>query len=91
MSSNSEDFTSTRETFWIVDYDLPANSSRRRQFYRAVARYLKEHNVTPETKWSTQSVVITPDKEFAELVFDLASHVGQAHIYKGELISESGA
>jgi hypothetical protein len=36
--------------------------------------------------WSTQSVVITTDQEFAEFVFELASHVGQAHIYSAKKV-----
>jgi hypothetical protein len=77
--------TVTRETFWIVDYDLPANSNRR-QFYRELRRYREEHKLMDGSGWSTQSVVITTDQEFAEFVFDRASHVGQAHIYSAKKI-----
>lgn len=70
---------------FIVDYDLPQGSSRRR-FYRAVQKWLREHNVTAETGWSTQSVVITDEQEFAEFVYAQASHVGHAHIYRAERI-----
>lgn len=75
----------TRETFWIVDYDLPANSSRR-QFYRELRRYREEHKLMDGSGWSTQSVVITTDQEFAEFIYELASHVGQAHIYSAQKV-----
>jgi hypothetical protein len=75
----------TPETVWIVDYDLPQTSNRR-QFYREIQRFLKDHNVSGETGWSTQSVVITGDKEFAEFVYEQASQLGHAHIYRAEKI-----
>ena len=72
-------------TIWIVDYVLPANN-RRRQFYREIQRFLRDRNVQGETGWSTQSVVITGDKEFAEFVYEQASQRGRAHLYKAEKI-----
>lgn len=75
----------TPVTAWIVDYDLPQNSSRRR-FYRAIQAWLRDHNVTPVTSWSTQSVVITDDKEFAEFVYQEAIKLGRAHMYRAKKI-----
>jgi hypothetical protein len=75
----------TRETVWIVDYDLPADSNRR-QFYRALRRYREEHKMLSESPWSTQSVVITVDREFAEFAYEMASHVGHANLYRAEPI-----
>lgn len=77
--------TVTRETVWIVDYDFPADSNRR-QFYRALRRYREEHKIMNGSVWSTQSVVITVDREFAEFVYKLASHVGRANLYKAETV-----
>jgi len=59
---------------YIVDYDLPADH-RRKRFYRAVQRWLREHN-TPDTGWSTQSVLITRNGDFAEFVYSEACRVG---------------
>lgn len=71
---------------YIVDYDLRmVHNSARRQFYRSIQRFLKDRNVAPET-WSTQSVLVTEDLEFAEFVYGLASELGHANIYKGERI-----
>jgi len=72
-------------TVFIVDYDLPANNSRRR-FYRRIQRYLKKHGTGETAHWSTQSVVITIDRSFAEFVYQEASQLGQAHLYKAEKI-----
>jgi len=68
-------------TIWIVDYDLPEGSERRR-FYRAIQAYLKAHDSEHTRDWSTQSVVITDDKEFADFVYAAASQLGQAHMYR---------
>jgi hypothetical protein len=35
---------------------------------------------------STDSVVITVDRKFAEFVYELASHVGRANLYRAEQI-----
>lgn len=75
----------TPETVWIVDYDLPQNSNRRR-FYRRIQAWLRDHDVIDGTGWSTQSVVVTDDKEFAEFVYAEASQLGKAHLYKAEKI-----
>jgi len=66
---------------YIVDYDLPMDN-RRRRFYRAVQAYLVEHDSEHLRDWSTQSVVITDDREFADFVYAQASQLGQAHMYK---------
>ena len=70
------------DAWYIVDYDLPATHIRKR-FYRAVRRYLLANNVEPYD-WSTQSVVFTQDREFALFVYQQASSLGRAHLYKGE-------
>lgn len=75
----------TRETFFIVDYDLPQGSSRRR-FYRHIQKYLQDNNIDSGSSWSTQSVVITDDEEFAEVVYAEASQVGRCHMYKAKRI-----
>jgi len=75
---------STRETIWIVDYDLQINSSRR-QFYREIKRLMRELNLTGNL--STFSVVTVEDEELARRVFDLASKYGRAHLYRAERIA----
>jgi hypothetical protein len=75
---------STRETVWIVDYDLPINSSRR-QFYREIKRLMRELNLTGNL--STLSVVTVEDEELARRIFDLASKYGRAHLYRAERIA----
>ena len=73
-------------TIFIVDYDLDmVRNSERRQFYRCVHKFLKHRNVTPET-WSTQSVLVTEDLEFAEFVYASAIKLGHAHIYEAKRI-----
>ena len=74
----------TGETVWIVDYDLPQDCpSARRQFYREVQRYLKDHGIaSSEAGWSTQSVVVTQDKGFAEFVHAKGSQLGRANLYE---------
>ena len=76
------------ETVWIVDYDLPANNSRR-TFYRRIKRYLKTHDTGETTGWSTQSVVITGDRSFAEFVYEIASHMGHANLYEARQLKSS--
>lgn len=69
-----------RKTY-VVDYDLPADS-RRKRFYRAVSKYLREHHAE-DTGWSTYSVVFTPDREFAWFVYHAARRVGgRANVYE---------
>lgn len=70
---------------FIVDYDLPQNSSRRR-FYRRIQAWLRDHNVVEGTDWSTQSVVVTEDQAFAEFVYAEASQLGKVHMYKAEKV-----
>jgi len=72
-------------TTWIVDYDLPADN-RRRNFYRHIAKYLAEMGLDEVTGWSTQSVIITEDKDFALYAYSQASQLGQAHLYKAERV-----
>jgi len=72
---------------YVVDYDLP-RGNRRRRFYRAVARYRREH-LLEETDWSTWSVVFTEDLDFAWLVYREALKVGGvAHVWRAERIEE---
>jgi len=66
---------------WIVDYDLPQGNERR-SFYRAVQKLLAERNPGEHTGWSTRSVVITDDEEFAWFVYKEAVKIGKAHLYK---------
>jgi len=66
---------------YIVDYDLPANNTRRR-FYRRIQRWLKANGTNETAAWSTQSVVITGDRSFAEFVYEEASQLGHANIYQ---------
>ena len=70
---------------WIVDYDLPQGNGRR-AFYRAVQGWLREHVTGETTGWSTQSVVITEDQEFAEFVYAEAQKQGVANMYHGEKV-----
>lgn len=73
----------TRETFavYIVDYDLPRGSHRKR-FYRAIDRYLR-FNDSGEAGLSTMSVVVTKSSEFAWFVYREARKVGGvSHIYE---------
>jgi len=71
---------------WLVDYDLPADS-RRKRFYRAIARYLADHHLE-ETGWSTGSVVWTDSEGFAWTVYREARKVGGvAHIWRAERVT----
>jgi len=71
--------------WWVVDYDLPVSPPGvRRSFYRAVRRYLQENHGIGE--YSTWSVLITQDRDFAEFVYGEAVKRGRAHIYKAELL-----
>lgn len=66
---------------YIVEYDLPADS-RRRRFYRAIHRYLGDRGLE-ETGWSTQSVVFTESEAFAWVVYRQAREVGgTSHVYE---------
>lgn len=68
-------------TTYVTEYDLPADN-RRKRFYRAMKRYLRE-NLLEETGWSTQSVVITKSSQFAWEVYRQARKVGGvAHVYE---------
>lgn len=71
---------------YVVDYDLPADS-RRKRFYRAVRRYLSDFGLE-ETGWSTQSVVITESENFAWYVYKQARKVGgTAHVYEARRLN----
>lgn len=65
---------------YVVEYDIPQAPKLRQRFYRAIHRYLEEEGSF--WKWSTQSVVITDDPNFAEYVFNQAIRVGgKARLY----------
>jgi uncharacterized protein YjbI with pentapeptide repeats len=79
----------TAETYFIVDYDLPVNNSRR-SFYRHIKSWLKKHGSRGTiAKWSSQSVIITQDKEFAKFVFEQAALLGHANLYEARLVQTS--
>jgi len=68
-------------TRYVVEYDLPADS-RRRRFYRAIRRYLQDRGLEA-TRWSTMSVVFTGDEAFAWEVYRQARKVGGiSHVYE---------
>lgn len=76
----------TPQEIFICDYDLPADN-RRKKFYRAIRRYLREHNL-PETGWSTWSVVFTESEDLAWYVYEQALKVGgRAHVWRAERLS----
>lgn len=65
---------------FIVEYDLPVDS-RRRRFYRALHKYREERGLEDKS-WSTQSVVNTQDASFAWEVHRQALKIGgRSHIY----------
>ena len=65
---------------WVVDYDLRAADKNRYRFYRALNKLKKQLGL--HGKMSTQSVLITADKEFAWRVYELACrYASRAHIY----------
>ena len=77
----------SRPSMFVVDYDLPADF-RRKRFYRAVRRYLLEHDL-PETGWSTWSVTFTRDEMFAWFLYSQARRVGgTAHVYEARRLDE---
>ena len=79
------------ELYYVVDYDIPAHPTIRSRFYRAIHRWLKDN-------WgrrgcyigkSTQSVIITDDPEFAQVVFDAALKVGgRVRLYIAKPVTE---
>jgi len=48
---------------FVVEYDIPETPKLRQRFYRAIKKYLAENNIYG--RYSTQSVVITRDYNFA--------------------------
>lgn len=70
---------------YVVEYDLPADF-RRKRFYRRIKRYLRERWMDP-VKWSTGSVVVTENRDFAMFVWKAARAVGgNSHIYEARCI-----
>jgi len=77
------------EECYVVDYDLPADV-RRKRFYRAVRRYLREHKME-ETGWSTYSVTFTDDEDFAWFLEAEARRVGgRAHVWRATRCEAKG-
>jgi len=72
------------DIWYVVDYDLP-DDYRRLRFYRAVKKWLRDRG-SATAEWSTFSVVITKDWEFAEFVYDTAVSIGRAHLYEARQI-----
>ena len=73
----------SRRTAFVVNYDLPADY-RRKRFYRAIRRYLRDHGLE-ETGWSTWSVVWTRSEHFAWYIYHQARKVGgTAHVWRAE-------
>ena len=66
--------------YWVVDYDIPVEPhAKRRAFYRALHRILREHEITADR--STQSVWIMDDQKIAEEIHSLALNYGRSHFY----------
>ena len=72
---------------YVIEYDLPADF-RRKRFYRAITKYLRE-NELEETEWSTGSVVWTDNEDFAWEVYRQARRVGGvAHVYEARRLDD---
>jgi len=73
---NNEKVSQVRqgEETYIVDYDLP-DDNRRRRFYRAIPRYLRDNYLEDAGK-SSQSVMITKNEKFARFIHQEALAVG---------------
>jgi len=72
---------------YVVEYDLPADN-RRKRFYRAIRRYLRDRGVK-EIEWSTGSVVFTESESFAWEVYKQARKVGGvAHVYEARRLDK---
>lgn len=72
---------------YVVDYDIPKSPRLRSRFYRAINRYLTDVKHNGYTKYSTQSVIITNDPNFADYVFNMAINVGgRARLYLAKQI-----
>lgn len=66
---------------WIVEYDIPVEpASKRRAFYRAVHKELEAKKI--KWKWTGRSVIVTPKKELAQTIHELAKQYGKSHLYK---------
>jgi len=65
---------------WVVDYDIPSNSTLRSKFYRCIHRHAEARGIL--NVWSTRSVIITKDELFARFVYQKAIELGgKAHLY----------
>lgn len=70
------------ELYYVVDYDIPKDPTIRSRFYRTIRRWLAENRRGFYTWRSTQSVIITDDPEYAQVIFEAAARVsGKARIY----------
>ena len=76
------------QSFWIVDYDLPEGSVRRR-FYRAIDRYIRTHHVNGVLGRSSLSVIITQDRDLADYVFQQASQLGRVSMFRAVLVKRN--
>lgn len=70
----------SKDTVWIVDWDIPLGRDRYR-FYRRLAKLKRELGL--HGKMSSMSVLITEDRELAFRVYDLAvMFADKVHIYE---------
>ncbi len=71
----------SEKNVWIVEYDIPVEpASKRRAFYRAVHRELDAKKI--RWKWTGRSVIVTPNKDLAQIIHNLAKQYGKSHLYK---------
>lgn len=87
MASNRETVQVSLLASYVVEYDLPADH-RRKRFYRAINRYLREYALD-KMEWSTGSVVFTDDERFAWFVHREALKTGgTSHIYEARRLDD---
>jgi len=72
--------------YYLTDYDVPANNpSRRVAFYRARKYAIREAQTerSAQVLFSSQSVVISDDRQLADRISDLAKifHATASHVY----------
>jgi hypothetical protein len=86
IEESYQDYKQASETYWICDYDIPADpKAQRMRFYRGLWRILKEHNI-PHTDRSTQSVWISGSQTVAAEIHTLASHYGVSNLYEARKV-----
>ena len=70
---------------YVVEYDIPESPRLRMRFYRRLRKLLGKGIA----KYSTQSVVVTPDRSLAETVFQTALEVsGRVRLYEAKLLRD---